>query len=168
MTTLIDATNTPWEMLDDCQETLAAVAIKGTAVFPQVVRTTAKWQPEEAQLLGLAPIAVLRQAGTRQYDLPDDVYGGLLSVNLSVYARHESGVDQHEAMKENLRLLSVAKNALETDPPSDAVAMGGPDSEFHHALEWGEAEPQEDLEPPWTGFAIPLELSYRLATSTSH
>jgi len=166
--TLAAVTNTPWALLDDCKDALEAAVIEGARVFPQVVRTAAEWQPPESQYRGETPIAVLRQTATHQYDLPDDVYGGLLTVELSVVTQIAAGVDQHESVQECLRLIAAAKNAIESDPPDDAVAMGGPDIEFHHAIEWGDETPMDALEPPWVGFAIPLELSYKLDTSTSH
>ena len=79
-----------------------------------------------------------------------------------------SGADESDRLKEILRLINGAKNAVETDAPTDATGVA--EENFHEEIEWGEPDisPTETARQPWVGCSLPVAFGFGIATPTAH
>ncbi|NQU75031.1 MAG: hypothetical protein HQ546_01810 [Planctomycetes bacterium] len=171
--TAITVANIDWEVVEDLHDALAAATINGETVFPLVSVTTSPEQAKEAQFSRAGPNAIIRYIGTTEGESPEAVRCCALSVELIIAAKVASASDETDRVKEVLRLVNAAKNAVEVSPPADAHAWGqihaGSKSDYwHEKLQWGSPVLDTTERPPWVAAVIPLEISYTLANATSH
>ena len=165
--TEITVANTEWEIIEDLQDALKAATITGQKAFPTVTASTRIPQFEEAQYKNPDPVACVMYNETEENHSPENSRGCAVSVNILVATKVNPKIDESDRLKEALRLMNAAKNAVEATPPSDAHTWGDGDY-YQRELEWD--TPAIDLteSDPWITVTIPLAASYLLSSPTSH
>jgi hypothetical protein len=164
----ITVANADWEIVEDLATALAVARIDGDAVFSAVAVTTSAQQAKEAQFRGSGARAVLRYVGTGEAESPEGVRACTVSVELILAAKVTSATaDEADRLREILRLVNAAKNAIEAAVPATACywQQGGT---WRDRLQWSSPSIDTAEMPPWVVGVVPLTVSYTLEGPTAH
>ncbi len=165
--TAITVANKDWDALEDVADALAGATISGQAVFAAVALTTAEPQSREVQLTGDAPRAVLRYLTTVHADHPEAIRACTVEAEILIAAKVAPDADERDRVEEILRLTNAAINAVEADPPDDAVGLV--DGKTHRPpLEWGRPKIDASEAAPWVLGRLPLKINLTLDSNGLH
>jgi len=165
----ITISNIDWPILDAIRTALDQATEEGQAVFSSVATSSSPEHLRQVQLAGRTPRAIVMYAGSQERNGVDGQRFGWVSAELILATRVISGPDAAGRIREILRLKNAAINAVEADPPEEAVGAATADL-YRPAILWRPAD-IELSEPgvnPWVLCRIGLEVTYVLATSVSH
>ena len=165
----ITISNTDWSILDAVRTALGDATEGGEAIFASVCMTTSPSHLRQVQLTGKMPRAVILYKGTCEHNGTDGGRLGWVSLELILATRISSGSDASGRVQEILRLKNAAINAIETDPPAEAVGAATADL-YRPAILWRPAdiELSEPGVDPWVLCRLGLEVTYTLSTAASH
>ena len=162
----ITVANLDWEIVSDAHDALTAATVAGSAVFADVTVTTDSEQAKQCQYTN-HPVVVILYQTTAEDDSPEDVRSCVVYLQLIIAAQVAPAKDESPRLKEILRLMNAAKNAIEATPPSDGVAWG--DGNMYHArIDWGQPAIDITSRAPWAVCVLPVEFCYVIDTGTSH
>ena len=165
----ITISNTDWSILNAVRTALSDATEGGEAVFASATMTTSVSHLRQVQLTGKMPKAIILYKGADEHDGTDGGRFCWVSLELILATRISSGSDAASRVQEILRLKNAAINAVETDPPAEAVGASTADL-YRPAILWRPAD-IELSEPgldPWVLCRLGLEVTYALSTATSH
>ncbi|MCE5277198.1 MAG: hypothetical protein ABFD92_16845 [Planctomycetaceae bacterium] len=169
MPTTITVTNPDATILDSLVAALLAARISGAAAFQSAEACISEQQAVESACTGSAPRAAMWYMGTEETTGVDNQRNCVLSARLYLYGRGTAALDKTSAVREALRLVNAAKNAIEAAPPALAVGCG--DNEvYHEPLRWGKPvlSNADDNGAHWVSAQVDLSVGYVLASPTSH
>lgn len=161
----ITSANTDETILAALKTSLEKATIDGDAVFARVTVFGSRDEGEDKEFTA-SPIAAVIYEATDTYDIPDLNVGCVLRATVMVAAKEDTPALRS---RELTRLISAARNALHTSPPAGANAFSeGNGGQWHPRIRID--TPQRDEKPtdPWAIAWLPVEVAYRVATSTSH
>ena len=165
----ITISNTDWSILNAVRTALSAATEGGEAVFASAEMTTSASHLRQVQLAGKMPKAILLYKGAVEHNGTDGGRFCWVSLELILAARVSSRADAAPRVQEILRLKNAAINAVETDPPAEAVGAATADL-YRPAILWRPAD-IELSEPgldPWVLCRLGLEVTYVLSAAASH
>ncbi len=163
----ITIANHDWQIVDDLVTALAGAMVDAESVFANVTVTTADRQAKGAQLTGRQPKAIVRYVDTHVTEAPDGQRECALSVELTIAVKIHSGPDETPRLREILRLVNAARNAIEASPPA-AARYWGDGARWHNKLEWGPPAIDAAEAAPWAIAVLPLAVGYALDSPTGH
>jgi hypothetical protein len=163
----ITVSNTEGRILEDLTDALAAARLNGELVFRAVDVTASESDLRRLQLAGPTPKAMVQFAGAAETATIEDRRHGMMAFELWIVARLPASCSSAQRITEVLRLTNLAKNAVESTPPADAVAGGEPDH-WRPRLQWGRPVIEATDHAPWVVGRMPLDISYTLNSPTSH
>ncbi len=164
----ITVVNTDWELIEDVTDALSAATIDGAAVFAAVRVTSGEPDFEQVQLRE-SPVAVVRYETSADEPGVDGERNCQLDLTVHLAVQIEgAGIDESDRIKEILRLLNAAKNAIHADPPTDAIAVGSDGDDYARDIDWAEPEIEATENKPWAFASIGLSFGYRLTSATAH
>jgi hypothetical protein len=165
----ITISNTDWSVLDAVKTALSGAAEGGEAIFASVVMSSSVSHMRQVQLAGKMPRTIILYKGTNEHNGTDGTRFGWVTLELILATRVSSGSDASGRVQDILRHKNAAINAVETDRPERAVGAATADL-YRPAILWRPAD-IELSEPgidPWVLCRLGLEVTYTLATGTSH
>jgi len=154
--------NTDDTILQALDTTLTAATVSGAALFAQVAHAGSIEEAKQVKFTK-SPTVVLIYQGTEDHKSTDLIWGQVCKVDLILAAKDTTAALRRTAIT---RLLAGAKDAIATDPPSDARAFGEGET-LHRRLEW--ESPSLDLitNQPWAVAVLPLRVAYVVSTATA-
>ena len=167
--TEITISNTDWSILNAVRTALSAATEGGEAIFASVTMTTSVSHLRQVQLAGKMPRAIILYKGSSEHNGTDGGRFCWVSLELILATRISSGADAAGRVQEILRIKNAAINAVETDPPAEAVGAATADL-YRPAILWRPAdiELSEPGVDPWVLCRLGLEVTYALLAGTSH
>jgi len=165
----ITVSNTDWAILSAVKTAIAAATVGGEAVFASAEICTSVEHLMQTQLVGDTPRAIVLFKGSDEQHGVDDERFCRVSMELILASRAAVGADASDRIQEMLRLKNAAVNAVQTDPPSDAVGAATSDL-YRPALVWGPADIELSRPgvEPWVMCRLGLEATYAIADAASH
>jgi len=165
--TEITVTNVEGRILEDLTDALALARLNGELVFGAVDTTAGESDLLGRRLAGPTPKAMIHFAGAAERETLEDRRHGVMTVELWIAARMAASCSSAGRVAEMLRLINLAKNAVENTPPVDAAAGGEP-NHWAPRLQWGRPVIEAADHAPWVVGRAPLDVSYTLDSPTSH
>jgi len=165
----ITISNTDWSILNAVRTALNGATEGSEAIFASATMTTSVSHLRQVQLAGKMPKAIILYRGADEHNGTDGERFCWVSLELILAARVSSGADAAPRVQEILRLKNAAINAIETDPPAEAVGAATADL-YRPAILWRPAD-IELSEPgldPWVLCRLGLEVTYALSAAASH
>ena len=167
--TAITIANKDWEIIEDVTDALTAATIDGDAVFAAVRVTSGEPDFEQVQVRESPIVVVQYETSADEPGLDGERNCQIdLTVHLAVQVEGDDGIDESDRIKEILRLVNAAKNAVHAGLPSDALAVGSDGDDYARKIDWGEPEIEATENKPWAFASIALSFGYRLASATAH
>ena len=163
----ITVANKDWAAIEDVADALAAATINSETVFGTVAVTTAEAQLREVQLTGPQPRAVIRYVGTDYSDAAEETRTCAVAMEIHLAARLAPNADQRDRLTAALRLVNAAINAVETDPPDDAIGIGG-GGKHRPGLQWRRPTIDASESAPWVLAVLPLTVNLTLDAGGRH
>lgn len=165
----ITISNTDWSVLDAVRTALTDATESGEAIFASVATTTSTKHLRQVQLAGKTPRAIILYKRSDERIAADGKRAGWVTLELILATRASSGSDASGRVQEILRLKNAAINAVQSDPPSEAVGAASADL-YRPAILWRPAdiELSEPGVDPWVLCRIGLEVTYALSSAAAH
>lgn len=149
---------------------LTGAALSGVTVFKSVTVSTSEAQAQEAQFKGATPRVIILYNGTEESVGVDGERCCTVSLELLIASKVDPDIDESARITEIMRLMNLAKNAVEGSPPADAIGFGD-EGNYHPAgPSWGDVDitPTEEAKAPWIACTLPVTFGYGLTSATRH
>ena len=149
---------------------LAGATLNGVTVFKSVTVSTSEAQAREAQFKGATPRIIILYNGTEDAVGIDGERCCTMSLELLIASKADPAIDESARITEIMRLMNLAKNAIEESPPADAKGFGDEDQSHRPGPVWGDLDitPTEEAKAPWIACALSVTFGYGLTASTRH
>ena len=161
----ITSANTDDTILTALKTTLANATIDGDAVFAEVTVFGSRDEAEDRRLTASPAAAVIYET-TDTCDVPDLNVGCVLRALVMVAVKEDTPTLRS---RELTRHINAARNALHTSPPPSANGFAEADAgDWHPRIRLRTPQRDDEAQDPWAIAWLPVEVAYRVATSTSH
>jgi len=149
---------------------LAGATLSGVTVFKSVTVSTSEAQAREAQFKGAIPRIIILYNGTEDSPGVDGERCCTMSIDLLIASKVDPAVDESARITEIMRLMNLAKNAIEESPPADAIGFGDENQSHRSGPVWGDLDitPTEEAKAPWIACTQSVTFGYGLTAATRH
>ena len=150
---------------------LTEATLSGVTIFESVTVATSEAQAIEAQFKEPTPrVIILYETSIEEKGIEEERCV-TVALRLFIAGKVVPAIDEAARLTEILRLMNLAKNAIEETRPADAQGWEHGEDEVHPPWPiWGEADitPTEDAKPPWVACILPVTFGYGITESTRH
>ena len=149
---------------------LTGATLSGVAVFKSVTVSTSEAQAQEAQFKGATPKVIILYNGTEDAPGVDGERCCTMSLDLLIASKVDPAIDESARITEIMRLMNLAKNAIEGSPPADAIGFGDENQVHPAGPVWGGVDitPTEEAKAPWIACTLPVTFGYGITAASRH
>jgi hypothetical protein len=168
--TAITVANTDWSIVNAVKSALADATIAGEKAFRTVTIALSQTQAAETQFRRNTPLAAVIYDDTSEADCLEHVKALRVRMTILLAARLHGRTSEATRLKEGLRLVNTAKNAVESGLPADASAWGH-GNYYQPQIEWGTPDierPTDQERAPWVVATLGLTVGATIENATSH